>query len=121
MDTYSFIVYLKTDDIYKDSAEDAKTRFHTSNYEFNRPLPEEKNEKVIGLIKDELGGKVMVKFIGLRAKMHSYLIGTDSEDKKAKCTKKCVIKRKIKTENYKNCLEATQLEIKVNFLEKKRI
>ena len=71
--------------------------------------------------KKQKSKKVMVKFIGLRAKMHSYLIDTASEDKKAKCTKKCVIKRKLKTENYKNCLEATQLEIKVNFLEKKRI
>ena len=51
---YSFIVYIKTDDIYKDIAEDVETRFDTSNYEFDRPLPKKKTEKVIGLIKDEL-------------------------------------------------------------------
>ena len=48
MDTDNFIVYIKTDDIYKDFAEDIETRFDTSNYELNRPLPKGKNKKVIG-------------------------------------------------------------------------
>ena len=69
-------------------------------------------------MKDELGGKVMIKFVRLRAKIYSYLIDDVSEDKKAKGTKKCVIKRKLKFENYKNCLEVTQLENKTNYLEK---
>ena len=51
----------------------------------------------------------MKKFVGLRAKIYSYLIVDGSEDKKAKDTQKCVIKRNLKFENYKNCLEATQL------------
>ena len=101
MDTDSFIVYIKTDDIYKDIAEDVETRFDTSNYELDRPLPKGKNKKVIGLMKDELGGKIMTKFVGLRAKTYSYLIDDGSEDKKAKGTKKCIIKRKLKFENYK--------------------
>ena len=63
-------------------------------------------------MKDELGGKIMTKFVGLRAKTYSCLIDDGSEDKKAKGTKKCVIKRKTKFENYKICLEATQLENK---------
>ena len=121
MDTDSFIVYIKTEDIYKDIAEDVETRFDTSNYELDRPLPKGKNKKVIGLMKDELGGKIMTKFVGLRAKTYSYLIDDGSEDKKAKGTKKCVIKRKLKFENYKNCLEATQLENKINHLEKNKI
>ena len=55
-------------------------------------------------MKDELGGKIMIKFVRLRAKTHSYLIDDGSEDKKAKGTKKCVIKkRQLKFENYKNC------------------
>ena len=54
----SFIIYIKTDDIYKDIAEDAETTFDTSNYELNRPLPKRKN-KVVGLMKDELGGKII--------------------------------------------------------------
>ena len=77
----------KADDIYKDVAEDAVTRFDSSNYELDRPLPKGKNKKVIGLMKDELGGKIMTKFVGLRAKTYSYLIDDGSEDKKAKSTK----------------------------------
>ena len=56
---------------------------------------------------DGLGGKIITKFVELRAKTYSYLIDDGSEDKKAKGTKKCVIKRKLKFEDYKNCLEAT--------------
>ena len=56
MDTDSFIVHVKTEDIYKDIAGDVKTRFDSSNFELDRPLPNGKNEKVIGLMKDELVG-----------------------------------------------------------------
>ena len=63
----------------------------------------------------------MTKFVGSRAKPYSYLIDDGSEDKKAKGTKKCVIKRKLKFENYKNCLEATQLDNKIKYLEKNKI
>ena len=65
MDTDSFIVNIKTEDIYKDVAKDVETRFSTSNYEFERPPPKRKN-KVIGLMKDEL--EIMKKFLRLRAK-----------------------------------------------------
>ena len=58
MDTDSFIVYIKTDDIYKDVAEDIETRFDTSNYKLDKPLPKGKKKKVIGLMKDELGEKL---------------------------------------------------------------
>ena len=58
MDTDSFIMYIKTEDFYKDIADDVEKRFDTSNYEVNRPLPTG-NKKVIGLMKDELGGKIM--------------------------------------------------------------
>ena len=64
---------------------------------------------------DKLGGKIITKFVGLRAKTYSYLNDGDIEDKKAKGRKKCVIKRNLKFENYKNCLEATQLENKINY------
>ena len=72
-------------------------------------------------MKDELDGKIMTKFVGLRAKTYSYLIDDGNEYKKAKGTKKCVIKRKLKFENHKNCLEATQLENKINYLEINKI
>ena len=56
MDTHSLIVHVKTDDIYKDIAEDIETRFDTSNFEIGRPLPKAKNRKLIRLMQDELGG-----------------------------------------------------------------
>ena len=84
----------------------------------NRPLSKEKNKKVIGVIKDNLGGKLLKEFIGLRAKTFSYLTDDNSEDKKVKGTKKCAIKRKLKFKEYKNCLEATQLENQINHPEK---
>ena len=59
MDTDSFIVHVKTDDIYKDTAEDVETRVDTYNNEQDRPLPKGKNQKSIGLMKAELGGKIL--------------------------------------------------------------
>ena len=106
MDTDSFIVHVKADDIYKDIAEDVETRFDTSNFEIDRPLAKIINEKVIGLMKNELGGQIMKEFVGLRAKTNLYLKGNNDEDKKAKGTKKCVIKRKFKFQDYKNCSES---------------
>ena len=50
-------------------------------------------------MKDELVGKIMKKFVRLRAKAYSYLIDDGSEDKKTKGTKRCVIKKKLKFEN----------------------
>ena len=77
-----FIVYTKTDDIYKDIAEDVETRFDTSNYKLARWLAKGKNKKVIGLKKDELGRKIMTKFVGLREKTYIYLKDDKNEDKK---------------------------------------
>ena len=67
MDTGSFIVYVKTDGIYKDIAEDVEIRFDNSNYELDILLPKGKNKTIIGLMKDELDGKIMKEFLGLRA------------------------------------------------------
>ena len=61
--TDSFIVYIKADDIYKDITEDVETRFNTSNYELEKPLLKGKNKKVIGVMKDEIGGKIMKEFV----------------------------------------------------------
>ena len=69
-----------------------------------RPLQIGVNKKVIGMFKDELGGKIMKEFCALRAKTYSYLMGDDSEMKKAKWVKSCVIKRIIMFENYKDSL-----------------
>ena len=61
MDTDSFIMHIKTEDFYKDIANDVEKRFDTSNYEVNRPLPTGKNKKKIGLMKNELLQVVMVE------------------------------------------------------------
>ena len=103
-DTDSFIMNIKTEDFYEDIANDVEKRFDTSNYEVDRPLPTGKNKKVIGLIKDELGGKIITEFVALRPKTYSYLTDDCKEDKKAKETKKCVIKIELKFNDYKNCL-----------------
>ena len=89
MDTDSFIMYIKTEDFYEDIANDVEKKFDTSNYEVNRPLPTGKNKKVIGLMKDELRGKIMTEFVALRPKTYSYLTDDCEKDKKTKGTKKC--------------------------------
>ena len=93
MNTDSFIVYIKINDIHKDIAEDIETRYDNSNYELDRLLPKGKNKKVIGLMKDELRGKIMIKFVGSRRKSYSYLIDDGSEHKKAKGAKRYVKKK----------------------------
>ena len=79
-------------------------QFDTSNYEVNRQLPMGKNKKIIDLMKDELGGKISTEFVTLRPKTYSFLTDDGKEDKKAKGTKKCVIKKMIKFNDYKKCL-----------------
>ena len=88
MDTDSFIIHVKTHDIYKNIAEDVKTIFDTSNFEKDRPLSKDKEKIVIGPMKDELGEQIMKEFVGLRAKTSSYLKDSSDKDKKAKDTKK---------------------------------
>ena len=112
MDTNSFIMNIKTEDFYKDIANDVEKRFDTSNYEVKRHLPTGKNKKVIGLMKDELGGKIVTEFVTLRPKIYSYLTDDCKEDKKAKGTKKCVIKRMSKFNDYKMCLVKNEVILK---------
>ena len=121
MDTDSFIMNIKTNDFYEDIANDVENRFDTSNYEVNRPLPMGKNKNVIGLIKDELGGKIITEFVTLRPKTYSYLTDDGKEDKKAKGTKKCVIKKMIKFNDYKKCLlnDEVILKSQQRFISKK--
>ena len=112
IDTDSFIMHIKTEDFYKDIADDVGKRFDTSNYEVDRPLPTGKNKKGIGLMKDELGGKIMTEFVAFRPKIYSYLTDDCEEDKKARGTKKCVIKRRLKFNDYKDCLLNNQIVLK---------
>ena len=121
MDTDNFIMSIKTNDFYKDIGNDFEKRFDTSNYELNRPLPTGKNKKVIELMKDQLGGKIITEFVTLRPKTSSYSTDDGKEDKKAKGTKKCVIKRMIKFNDYKNCLlkDKVLLKSQERFISKK--
>ena len=115
MDTDSFVIHIITEDFYKDIANDVERWFDTFNCDENdkRLLPIGKNKKIIGLFKDELGGKIMEEFCALRAKAYVYLINGYNDDdydkekilnKKAKGTKKCVIKCRLMFENSKDCL-----------------
>ena len=100
-------MHIKTEDLYEDIATDVEERFDTSNYTVDRPLPIDKNKKVSSKFKDELGGKIMTRFVGLRPKKYSYLKEDDDDDnevKKAKGTKKWVVKRVIKFNDFKDCL-----------------
>ena len=111
-DTGSFVMNIKTNDFYKDISSDVDNKLDTSNYEVNRPLPTGKNKKVIGLMKDELGGKIITEFVTLRPKTYSFLTDDGKEDKKAKGTKKCVIKKMIKFNDYKKCLLIDEVILK---------
>ena len=116
MDTGSFVYEIETEDFYRDTAKDVGKRFDKSGYSKNdnRPLSIGKNKKVIGLMKDELGGKIMTEFVALRAKMYAYrkidrlaaqhehFVACD--EKRCKGTKKCVVSEGLTIDNNKTCL-----------------
>ena len=93
MDTDNFIIHIKTKDFYKDIADDVKNRYDTLNYKVDRPLPKGMNEKVISLMKNELGGKIITEFIAIRPKTYCYLKDDDKNVEKDKRTKKMSNKR----------------------------
>ena len=99
-DTDSLIVHVQTDDLYKDMSLNADL-YDTSNFPEDHPLYSTTNKKV-GKFKDELGGKVLTEFIGLRPKMYSYA-GEDS-GKRAKGVKKSVLRKSITHDDYRSCL-----------------
>ena len=116
-DTDSFIMHIKTENFFKDIPDDLEKRSDTSNYEYNsvefdRPLSKGKNKKAIGLMKDELGGKIMTELVAIRPKIYSYLMDDDSDAKKAKGTKKYVIKKILKFNDYKDCLPNNEIILK---------
>ena len=80
--------------------------FDTSNYPKNHEsgILTGKNKKVIGMMKDECGGKQITEWVGLRAKLYSYLMNEDKETKKCKGIKKSVIKKEITYQDCKDCL-----------------
>ena len=107
---------VKKHDICKDIAEVGDTRFDTSNHELDRPLPNGKNEKVTGLMKDKLSNEIICYIQSKNIQLFNR-----QQWWRQKGIKKCIIKRKLKFKDYKNCLKATQLENKINQLEKNKI
>ena len=120
-DTDSLMYEIETTDFYKDISPDVLAMFDTSNYPKEHPsgIKTGVNKKVIGFMKDEVGGKIIAKFVGLRAKNYSYIlddgyIGLRSllflfdkdgyEHKKCKGIKKCVTKNDISFLDYETCL-----------------
>ena len=106
MDTDSFVINIFTEDFFADINNDVERWFDRSNYDKNdkRPLQIGVNNKVIGMFKNELGGKIMKELCALRAKTYTYLMEEDSEMKKAKGVKRCIVKRRLMFENYKDSL-----------------
>ena len=104
MDTDSLVYHIRTEDFYADIADDVQTRFHTSGYIPDRPLPVGLNKKVIGLMKDELRGMIMTEFVALRQKLYSYKKLDGLEDKKCKEINICIVKETLTFEDYKTCL-----------------
>ena len=104
MDTDSLVYHIRTKNFYADIVDDVQMRFDTSGYIPDRPLPVGLNKNVLGLMKDELGGKIMAEFVALRPKLYSDRKPDGSEDEKCKGIKKCVVKKTLTFEDYKTCL-----------------
>ena len=107
MDTNSFVYKIEAEDFYRNIAKDEEKKFDTSGYskDGNRPLPIGENKKVLSLMKDELGGKIMTEFVALREKTYAYRkIGKEVEEKRCKGTKKCVVSEGLTFDDYRTCL-----------------
>ena len=119
-DTDSLMYEIETEDFYGDISGDVKDRFDTSNYKDGHPsaIPTGCNKKVLGMFKDETGGKIIEKFVGLRAKLYSFKIFKDEkiEDlitKKCKGVKKGTVEKSIKHNDYEQCL-FTDVKVALN-------
>ena len=106
MNTDSVVLNIFTEYFFEDINNDVERWLDTSNYYKNdkRPLQIGVNNKVLGMFKDELDGKIMKEFCALRTKTCTYLMEGNSEMKKAKEAKKYVVKRRLLFENYKDSL-----------------
>ena len=112
-DTESFIFQVRTEDFYEDIVPDVDKWFDTSGYIVDRPLPMGKNKKALCKFKDELGARIMTEYASIRAKTYSFLIHDFEETKKNKGTKKCVVKRILKFNDYKDCLFNKKIILKL--------
>ena len=113
-DTDSFMYEIETEDFYKDISEDVKDRFDTSDYPENHPsgIPTGINKKVLGMFKDEAAGKRIKEFVGLRAKLYSFIMEDGKENKRCKGVKKQVVESSITHEDYKTCLRTGKEQLR---------
>ena len=113
-DTDSLMYEIETEDFFKDISKDVKDRFDTSDYPENHPsgIPTGENKKVLGMFKDEAGGKIIKGFVGLRAKLYSYKMDEGEESKKCKGVKKQVVVTSITHEDYKTCLRTGKEQLR---------
>ncbi len=112
-DTDSLCYEIRTEDFYRDISGDLSKWFDTSNYDKGHPsrIPTEVNKKVVGMMKDECGGKHIKKFVGLRSKLYAYKMDEGSgatEVKKCKGVKKCVVRNEITVADFEECLFSNQ-------------
>ena len=105
-DTDSLLYLIHTDDFYRDISHDIETKFDTSDYPPNHPsgIKTGVNKKVIGMFKDEVAGRQITRFVGLRPKLYSFKVEDGSLTKKCKGIKKNVVKKGIAFEDYVQCL-----------------
>ena len=94
-DTDSLAYEIETEDFYKDISCDVLARFDTSNFPkvHISGFPNDWNKNVVGMMRDEVGGKIIEEFVGLRAKLYSYKIIEGKDEKKCKGVKKCLSRR----------------------------
>ena len=113
-DTDSLMYEIETEDFYKDISEDVKDRFDTSDYPENHPsgIPTGINKKVLGMFKDEAAGKIIKEFVGLRAKLYSFIMEDGKENKRCKGVKTQVVKNSITHEDYKTCLKTGKEQLR---------
>ena len=116
-DTDSLLYLIHTDDFYQDISHDIKRKFDTSDYPENHPsgIKTGVNKKVIGKFKDEVAGRQITHFVGLRPKLYSLKVeggGDARETRKCKGIKKNVIKHEITFEDYKQCLFSAEKQMR---------
>ena len=113
-DTDSLMYEIETEDFYKDISKDVKDRFDTSDYPENHPsgIPIGINKKVLGMFKDEAAGKRIKEFVGLRAKLYSFIMEDGKENKRCKGVKKQVVESSITHEDYKTCLRTGKEQLR---------
>ena len=113
-DTDSLMYEIETEDFYKDISKDVKDRFDTSDYPENHPsgIPTGINKKVLGMFKDEAAGKRIKEFVGLRAKLYSFIMEDGKENKRCKGVKKQVVESSITHEDYKTCLKTGKEQLR---------